>query len=420
MKKLAGLSEDPLSTALELDAKDVLLAKREEFDIPEGVIYLDGNSLGALPKSAKLRATQVIENQWGQDLISSWNRHNWIDLPVSVGEKIAKIIGAATGQTVCCDSISVNLFKLLSAALKINANRTVILTEKANFPTDIYMAQGLQDLLGEARCKLVCLDKKQIENALDEDVAVLMLTQVDFRTGAIHDMEKLTRIAHSKGILVLWDLAHSAGAIPVELDKCNVDFAVGCGYKYLNGGPGAPAFMYVAKRHQLKFQQPLFGWMGHKNAFNFSASYEASEDIKQCLTGTPPILSLSVLDAALEVFDGVDMEIVREKSIGLGEFCLSLMEESGLISMFALRSPKKGEERASQLAFAHADAFAICQALIDKKVICDFRAPDILRLGFTPMYTRYVDIYKAVNSLIEIMREKSYQSTKYHRTSKVT
>lgn len=417
---MGNLSDKTLSNAMELDAEDTLVAKRQEFELPEGVIYLDGNSLGALPKAAKVRATQVIEKQWGQDLISSWNRHNWIDLPTQVGEKIAKIVGAAEGQTVCCDSISVNLFKLLSAALKINAKRTVILTENGNFPTDIYMAQGLQSLLGEAKCKLKCVEREQIEAELDDKVAVLMLTQVDFRSGSIHDMKKLTALAHSKGVLTIWDLAHSAGAIPVELDNCNVDFALGCGYKYLNGGPGAPAFIYVAKRHQAQFQQPLFGWMGHKNAFEFSTRYEPSDGIEQCLTGTPPILSLSTLDAALDVFDNVDMSKIREKSIRLGEFFQILMEDSGLSDMFFLRSPKNSTHRASQLAFSHPNAFAICQALIDKQVICDFRAPDILRIGFTPLYTRFIDLYQCVSILSEIMQTRVYMSAKYRVSTKVT
>jgi len=414
------ISDKHLSTAMELDANDILAAKRQEFDIPEGVIYLDGNSLGALPKAAKIKAIDVIEKQWGRDLISSWNSHNWIDLPTQVGEKIAKIVGAAKGQTVSCDSISVNLFKLLSAALKINSKRNVILTENGNFPTDIYMAQGLQSLLGETKCKLKCVETEQIESTLDDSVAVLMLTQVDFRSGSIHDMKKLTALAQSKGILTIWDLAHSAGAIPVELDNCKVDFAVGCGYKYFNGGPGAPAFIYVAKRHHKQFQQPLFGWMGHKKAFDFSTFYEPSDGIEQCLTGTPPILSLSTLNAALDVFDDINMHEVREKSIRLGEYFLTLMEDSGLNGKFILRSPLTAVERASQLAFSHPQAFAICQALIDKGVICDFRAPDILRVGFTPLYTRFKDLFDCVSILSEIMQNKDYESPKYQIPTKVT
>ncbi len=413
-------NDDWLRYAKEYDAKDSLSSLRSEFDIPADKIYLDGNSLGPLPKKAKIRAKEVIEEQWGKDLISSWNRHDWIDLPTRVGDKIGKLIGADKGQTICCDSISVNLFKLLSAAMKINIGRKIILTEKGNFPTDIYMAQGLQSVLGKSNCELVCVDKDQIASSLSEDVSVLMLTHVDFRSGAIHDMKRLTQLAQSKGILVIWDLAHSVGAIPIHLDDCCVDFAVGCGYKYLNGGPGCPAFMYVAKRHQTQFQQPLFGWMGHKNAFAFSPQYEAAEGMAQCMTGTPAILSMSVLDAALDVFTGVDLLQVRQKSIALSEFFLTLMKESNLDKTLRLSSPLNSEVRGSQLAFSHPDAYAICQALISKGVICDFRAPDMLRVGFTPLYTRYEDVYRCVSCLFEIVQNRHYQLPQFQIQSKVT
>ena len=420
MPRYSNLCKNSFEKALALDSEDMLANKRLEFDIPDGIIYLDGNSLGALPVVAKERAKQVIEQQWGRDLITSWNSHNWIDLPIKVGEKIAKIIGAKPGQTICCDSISINLFKLLSAALRINSSRSLVLTERSNFPTDIYMAQGLQSLLGKNRCNLKCVENHLIESSLDDNVAVLMLTQVDFRTGAMHDLAKLTALAQSKGILVIWDLAHSAGAIPVELDNCNVDFAVGCGYKYLNGGPGAPAFIYVAKRHQAQFQQPLFGWMGHKNAFQFSSVYQASEDISQCLTGTPAILSMSVLDAALTVFENVDMLIIRSKSILLGEYFIELMQESGMDEILPLRSSVNSQERASQLAFAHPKAYAICQALIAQNVIGDFRAPDILRIGFTPLYTRFIDVFHCVSILSEIIINQRFESAKFQQSGKVT
>ena len=259
-----------------LDKADLLAKKRLEFDLPANTIYLDGNSLGALPKVVKSRVAEVVSQQWGNDLIKSWNSHSWIDLPIKVGEKIAPIIGAGQGQVICCDSISVNLFKLLCSALKLNSERTVVLSTKDNFPTDLYMVQGLSDLLGPDLCQLQMVEEQDIQQSLTESVAALLLTQVNFRTGRLLDMAKLTQLAHDKGVLVIWDLAHSAGALPVELDKCEVDFAVGCGYKYLNGGPGSPAFLYVAKRHQQAVKQPLSGWMGHAKPFAFDAQYPLS------------------------------------------------------------------------------------------------------------------------------------------------
>lgn len=403
-----------------LDKADPLAKKRLEFDLPAATIYLDGNSLGALPKSVKSRVAEVISQQWGNDLIKSWNSHNWIDLPIQVGEKIAPIIGAAQGQVICCDSISVNLFKLLCSALKLNSKRTVVVSTKDNFPTDLYMVQGLSDLLGAGSCQLKMVEEQDIQQNLTESVAVLLLTQVNFRTGMLLDMKKLTQLAHDKGILVIWDLAHSAGALPVELDNSRADFAVGCGYKYLNGGPGSPAFLYVAKRHQVTVKQPLCGWMGHAKPFAFDPNYAPSPDINQFQCGTPSVISMSALDAALDVWQDVDMFQIRTKSETLANTFIELIKMNPCLHELILCSPDVAQLRGSQLAFSHNAAFAICQALIEKGVIADFRAPNILRFGFTPLYTSFEDIWRAVAILVNIVKSEQYKEPRFNITLKVT
>ena len=409
-----------LEDILELDQHDPLAGKREQFELPDGVIYLDGNSLGALPTAAREMAAEIVKEQWGQELVRSWNTNRWIDLPVIVGEKIAPLLGAATGQLICCDSISVNLFKLLAAALNLQTNRHVVLSQRENFPADLYMTQGLGELCGPETCDLKLVEDGEIEAALDETVAVLMLTHVNYKSGKIHDMQGLTRLAHDKGILVIWDLAHSAGAVPLELDQWGVDFAVGCGYKYLNGGPGAPAFIYTAKRHQGSIQQPLSGWMGHKTPFSFDPKYRAAQGMRQFLCGTPPVLSMGVLDAALSIFEDVDMLVLREKSMRLGELFLQLVDSHDSLDELDLVSPGERTARGSQLAFAHPQAFAICQAMIERGVIADFRAPDVLRFGFAPLYLRFKDIWNSVQILSDIITNGVYREEKYSRQQKVT
>lgn len=327
-----------------LDKADPLAKKRLEFDLPTNTVYLDGNSLGALPTVAKSRIADVVSEQWGNHLIRSWNDHHWIDLPISVGNKIAPIIGAEPGQVICCDSISVNLFKLLSSALSLNSARSIVLSTQDNFPTDLYMAQGLSELLGPDLCQLQLVAEEQIEHNLNEDVAVLLLTQVNFRTGQLLNMEKLTQLAHKKGILVIWDLAHSAGALPVELDKCKVDFAVGCGYKYLNGGPGAPAFLYVAKRHHALVKQPLSGWMGHAKPFSFDPEYQSASNINQFLSGTPCVISMSTLDAALDVWQDVDILEIRQKSIALCDVFIRTVQMHDCLHELQLCSPNEANQ----------------------------------------------------------------------------
>jgi len=405
-------------SAQQLDEKDPLRDKVAAFSLPENTVYLDGNSLGALPKAAKERAVDVVNRQWGEDLITSWNTNDWISLPQTVGDKVGALIGAKQGQVVCCDSISINLFKVLSAAIKMQPTRKVIATTRDNFPTDIYMVQGLLDLLGE-EYTIRYVDEHNIESELSDDIAVLMLTQVNFRTGNKLDMQRVTSQAHDKGILTLWDLAHSAGAFVVELDECQVDFAVGCTYKYLNGGPGAPAFVYVAERHQSKYKQPLSGWMGHSSPFAFSPDYTPDSSIKQNLCGTPGVIGMSVLDAALSVFEGVSMKAVDEKSKKLQAFFIAEAKREGVLAHFDIASPAI-DVRGSQVALAHDDAYAICQAWIDEGIIADFRAPNILRVGFAPLYLTFASIEVAVQKLAVVMREARYNDPKYKAKNRVT
>jgi kynureninase len=403
-----------------LDSADPFAEVRKAFSIPVNKIYLDGNSLGPLTLVAKQRALEVIEKQWGNDLIASWNLHDWINLPITVGEKIAPLLGASSNQTICCDSVSINLFKLITCALAGNPERTTILSTTNNFPTDLYVAEGIQRLLGGNRCRLQLVENHELNSALKQKPGVLLLTQTDYRTGEIFDIEKLTSQAHANGTPVIWDLSHSVGVLPLEMDKWNVDFAVGCTYKYLNGGPGAPAFLYVAHNQQENCFQPLSGWMGHKAPFEFLSTYTACNGINKFLSGTPPILSMSVLDAALAVYEKIDIHQLRKKSIQLTELFMSLLGETGTLRQLQLRSPISAKIRGSQLAFAHQNSFGISQALAAKQVIADFRSPDLLRFGFSPLTLRYEDIWLAVEALQEVMTEEKYLLPEYNKKLKVT
>ena len=354
------------------------------------------------------------------DLIASWNSHGWIELPVKTGEKIAPIIGAGPGQVICCDSISVNLFKLLTVALQLQEGRNVIVSQQDNFPSDLYMGQGLSRLLGEERCQFRMVEESALQSALTDDVAVLLLSQVNFRDGSVHDMARLTAKAHQQGILVIWDLAHSAGVLPLAVDDWQVDFAVGCGYKYLNGGPGAPAFVYVNKRHHGQFQQPLQGWMGHQAPFEFSPQYRAASGMAGFLVGTPPILSLAVLDEALELFAKVSLQQLRAKSLALSNLFIELVDEHPALQSLQLRSPRQESRRGSQLAFAHPQAYAICQALIAEGVIADFRSPDLLRFGFSPLVLRFQDIVDSVRILDRIVTSELFLAPQFQKRRKVT
>ena len=401
---------------LDLDARDPLAARRELFDLPAGVIYLDGNSLGALPRNVRPRLEAAVQNEWGRDLIKSWNTADWINLPTRVGDRIARLIGAGAGEVIAADSTSVNLFKLAAGALKARPGRKVIVTEPGNFPTDLYILQGLRDLLGDVELRVV--ERADLAAALDEDVALLLLTHVHYKTGAVHDMAALTARAHAVGALALWDLSHSAGALAVDLNGCGADLAVGCGYKYLNGGPGAPAFLFIAKHLQADFQTPLTGWMGHAAPFAFSDDYAPAPGVLRGLCGTPSVLGLTALEASLEAFDGVDMGHVRAKSMALGDLFLDLVFER--CEGFGLGCSRDATSRGSQVALIHESGYAIMQALIARGVIGDFRAPDVLRFGFTPLYVRYVDVWDAVDILSDIMARGEWRQARYHEVSAVT
>jgi kynureninase len=401
------------------DSDDPLAPYRDQFSLPKGVIYLDGNSLGALPNAAEARVHDAIKNDWGKGLIRSWNDAGWINLPMKIGAKIAPLIGAAGNEVIVADSTSVNLFKLLIAGLRLRPERRTILMEACDFPTDLYIGQGVADLMGEGYiCRVV--PTEEIASALDDTVAVLALTHVNFKTGAVHDMASLNKQAHAVGALTIWDLCHTAGAMPVDLAGTQADFALGCTYKYLNGGPGAPAFAYIPTEQQSVFNQPLTGWMGHAQPFAFVDDYAPAPDIKRFLSGTPGVLSMISLDAALDVWAGVDLNVLRTKSMALGDLFIALVEPRCANHNFILASPRDSQARGSQVSFRHEQGYAIMQALIARGVIGDFRAPDIIRFGFTPLYTRYVDVWQAAEILYDIMETRAWDTPAFRTRAAVT
>ena len=382
---------------------------------PEGVIYLDGNSLGMLPSAVLQRVNTVVQQQWGNDLINSWNQHDWINLPLTVGDKIGRLIGAAAGQVVCCDSISLNLFKLLAAALQLRPGRITVLSSQDNFPTDLYMVQGLQQLLGEHKCQLQLVAEEQLSTAITEQTAVVLVTEVNFRSGRRLDLAALTRQAHQHGALIIADLAHSAGAMAIELDQWQVDFAVGCTYKYLNAGPGAPGFAYVAQRHHNQFRQPLYGWMGHANAFAFDSEYHPAEGIRALLTGTPSIIALAAVDAALGEFAGRSLMDLHQQALDLADQFDQALQQHQIAAQFQRLTPLARHQRGCQLSYAHPHAYAICQALIAAGVIADFRAPNYLRFGFTPLYLTPLEVAQAAQRLAVIMEQQQYLDEVFQR-----
>ncbi|HSS71706.1 MAG TPA: kynureninase [Casimicrobiaceae bacterium] len=401
-----------------LDRIDPLAPSRDKFLLPPGVIYLDGNSLGALPRSTAARVSSVIEKEWGEDLVTSWNRHDWIGMPERVGDKIARLIGAAAGEVVVAESTSINLFKVLAVALKMRPERRVIVSETENFPTDLYMAEGLVQLLDrDYTLRLVAAD--DLRQALGAETAVLMLTQVNFRTGAIHDLAALTAAAHAAGALAIWDLSHSAGAVPVDLNEARADFAIGCGYKYLNGGPGAPAFVYAAARHQGQAPQPLCGWLGHAAPFEFAASYRAAEGIRQYLVGTPPILALAALEEGVDLLLQANLTQLRAKSQALTEAFIALVEARCAGLGLSLMTPRDPARRGSQVSFAHDQGYAVMQALIARGVVGDFRAPDLLRFGFSPLYTRHVDVWDAAETLRDVLATGAWRRPEFQKRAAV-
>ncbi|WP_417817579.1 kynureninase [Tritonibacter scottomollicae] len=393
------------------------LPKKHLFDIPEGMIYLDGNSLGPLPKGAAERATKTLTQEWGTQLIKAWNTADWMALPQKVGDRIASFIGAAPGSVATGDTLSIKVYQALAAALKMRPDRRVILSDTGNFPSDLYMAQGLISTIGKDY-ELRTVAPEDVAEAITEDVAVVMLTEVDYRTGRRHDMTELTARAHQAGAVMIWDLAHSAGALPVDLTGCNAEFAVGCTYKYFNGGPGAPAFIYARPDILLEVEPALSGWLGHDAPFAMEPGYRPAMTTERLRVGTPPIVQLSILDAALDVWDGVSMDEIRGASVALCESFITEVEAR--CPQLTLASPRDAAVRGSQVSFAFEEGYPVMQALIERGVIGDFRAPNILRFGFTPLYIDQDDVIAAAKVLEDVMTSESWKDPKYQERSRVT
>jgi kynureninase len=386
--------------AEQLDADDPLAGVRERFTLPDGLVYLDGNSLGALGVDVPAVVADVVEQQWGTDLIESWNEHDWWHAPRRIGALIARLVGAHDDEVVVADSTSANVFKVLVAAARLRPRRTTLVIEPGSFPADLYIADSVADLLGLTVRRVDPLD---VGSVLGDDVAVVSYSHVDYRTGRAHDMAGITRAVHDAGALSVWDLSHSAGALPVELGECEVDFAVGCGYKYLNGGPGAPAYVMAARRHHATMHSPLAGWTGHARPFAMEGTYEAAPGIDRMRCGTPPVLSLLALEASLAVFDGIAMTDVRARSLSLTGLFLELAESELVPRGFGIVTPLADDERGSQVSLSHPSAYGVVQALIARRVVGDYRAPDVVRLGFAPLYVRHVDVVAAVRHLAAVV-----------------
>ena len=413
------------------DATDPLASFKDRFSLPEGLIYLDGNSLGPMPLGAAERAAEVINNEWAHGLIRSWNTAGWFEMPSRLGDKLARIIGGNDGETVVTDTTSLNLFKALASAVRIQQQdaptRRVILTERDNFPTDIYIAEGISDFLNSVNAEtnehyeVRLIDENlTLEQALDDSVAVLALSHVNYRTGAMWDMDAVTAAAHAAGALVIWDLAHAAGAVPVDLNGADADYAVGCTYKYLNGGPGSPAFIWVNERHQGRFWQPLTGWWSHAAPFEMADSYTAANDVRRFLCGTQPITSMAMVECGLDVALEADIELVRAKSLALADLFIALVRERCGEFGLELVTPEIHAERGSHVSFRHPEGYAIIQALTDRGVIGDYREPEVLRFGLTPLYLSYTDIWDAVEILRDVLETRAWDVPAYRTRHAVT
>jgi len=392
-------------------------ATKDRFHLPDGVIYLDGNSLGPLPKAAAARIARTVTDEWGQMLITGWNKAGWMDQPARIGDRIARLIGAEAGTVVMGDTLSIKVYQALASALEMNPTRRVILSDTGNFPSDLYMADGLVRTLGQGYA-LKTVAPEDVMDAIDDTVAVTLITEVDYRTGRRHDMAAITAKAHAAGALAIWDLAHSAGALPVDLAGTKADFAVGCTYKYLNSGPGGPAFIYVAPRHADAARPALSGWLGHESPFAFDLDYRPGRGIERMRVGTPPVLQLAALEAAMDIWDAVDMADLRARSLALTDRFIAGVEAA--CPTLTLATPRDHAQRGSQVSFRHADGYAIMQALIARGVIGDFRAPDILRFGFTPLYIGMDEVDRAVEILGQIMATGAWDRPEYRTRAKVT
>ncbi len=409
---------------MQLDRIDPLAHARERFSIPDRTIYLDGNSLGALPANTAASVERAMTQEWGRDLIRSWNTADWVNLPESVGARLAPMLGAKPDEVIVTDSTSVNIFKLLSAILAsapvaADARRRVVLSEKGNFPTDLYIAQGLIALLGN-RYELKLVERHELANAFDDHTAVALITHVDYRSGDMLPMAALNTIAKNAGANILWDLSHSTGAVPLDFTTDGTQYAVGCGYKYLNGGPGAPAYVYVRTNQQSALSNPIAGWFGHAAPFAFDPDYRPATDIRRFLTGTPSVLATVALAEGIATFDGIDLADVRRKSLALSDLFWSLMEVECEGLGFGCISPRDHPVRASHLSFAHEHAYPIMQAIIERGVIGDFRQPNLLRFGFTPLYTRFVDCWDAVATLRDVVTTEAWREARFQHRNQVT
>jgi kynureninase len=407
-------------TVERLDREDELAPYRELFQLPEGLIYLDGNSLGPAPKAVFAEMEHAVREEWANGLIGSWNEAGWFDLPRRLGACIASLIGAEADEVVVSDSTSINVFKALQAALALNPGRKVILAEQAGFPTDLYIAQGVQAWNKDLELRLEGRDGERIEELIGPDVAVVLVNHVDYRSGALRDMAALTASAQAAGALVVWDLCHSAGVMPVDLGGCRADFAVGCSYKYLNGGPGAPAFIYAARRHHGRIAQPLTGWWAHRRPFAFESAFEPAAGIGALLCGTQPILSLRALLPALAIFERVDLVRLRAKSEQLTELFIELVERCCAGHGLRLLSPRAASRRGSQVAIGHDHGYSVVRALVERRVVGDFRAPDVMRFGFAPLYIRYRDVWDAVERLGEVLESGLWREPRFAVRSIVT
>jgi kynureninase len=391
---------------LALDSSDPFAGLRDEFLLREGEIYLDGNSLGPVSKGVQRRVAEVIDTEWAQGLVRSWNAAGWIDAPLRLGHRLAPLIGAREGEVLVADTLTFLLAKIIGGSLELKPERHVVITDAVNFHSDLYIVAAMARLAGRD-IVVKNIDRDTLREHLDEDVALVMLTHVDFRTGEMLDLAGITADVHAVGALMLWDFAHSAGAVPLDVTGADVDFAAGCGYKYLNGGPGAPAFMYVAPRWHGVLRNPLPGWLGHARPFDFEPTYESAPGMRAYVTSSPSVIALGALEGALDVWDQTTMAEVRVKSLALTDLFISLVEEA-LPGVFELVTPREHSRRGSQVAMRHDQGYGIIQALIDRGVMGDFRAPDICRFGFTPLYLRYVDVYDAVRILSDVMTTSAY------------
>jgi kynureninase len=400
-----------------LDAADDLAPIRDRFQLADGLVYLDGNSLGALPAAVPAAVDDAVTRQWGRDLIGSWNTNGWWSAPARVGAALARLVGAEADEVLVADSTSVNLFKALVAAARLRPGRNTLVIEPGNFPADLYIAGSVAEILG---MQVRRVDPREVEGVLDDDVAVVSFSQVDYRTGRAYDMAATTAAVQAAGALMVWDLSHSAGAMPVDLTGCNADFAVGCGYKYLNGGPGAPAYVMAARRHHATMSQPLTGWTGHARPFEMEGDYEPAPGIDRMRCGTPPMLSLLALEAALSAFDGLSMHQVRAKSLSLTRLFLELADEFLAPLGFTPVTPRADEERGSQVSLRHEQAYGVVQALIARGVVGDFRAPDLVRLGFAPLYVRHADVVEAVARTLAVIENGEHQDPRYAVRAPVT